>query len=118
MVNGRKPLFSNWILTSSTEYRIFYRLRNFDQHCGNLVSRITGQVLPDDTRQYLVLADRDRLLREFKEWKQEEITYLKSCEQYFDIRPLIDVFQNCIIEIHEKTMQIHSMMNSAVLVPL
>ncbi len=89
------------------EYRIFYRLRNFDQHCGNLVSRITGQVLPDDTRQYLVLADRDRLLREFKEWKQEEITYLKSCEQYFNIRPLIDVFQNCIIEIHEKTMQIH-----------
>lgn len=89
------------------EYRIFYRLRNFDQHCGNLVSRITGQVLPDGTRQYLVLADRDRLLREFKEWKQEEITYLKSCEQYFNIRPLIDVFQNCIIEIHEKTMQIH-----------
>lgn len=89
------------------EYRIFYRLRNFDQHCGNLVLRITGQVLPDDTRQYLVLADRDRLLREFKEWKPEEITYLESCEQYFNIRPLIDVFQNCIIAIHEKTMQIH-----------
>lgn len=89
------------------EYRIFYRLRNYDQHCGNLVSRITGQVLPDGTRQYLVLADRDRLLREFKEWKQEEITYLESCEQYFNIRPLIDVFQNCIIAIHEKTMQIH-----------
>ena len=89
------------------EYRIFYRLRNFDQHCGNLVSRITAQVLPDSSHQFLVLADRDRLLRDFKEWKPEEITYLKSCEQYFNIRPLIDMFHNCIVAIHEKTMQFH-----------
>lgn len=89
------------------EYRIFYRLRNYDQHCGNLVSRITARVLPDDSHQYLVLADRDRLLSDLDEWKPEEIAYLKSCEQYFDIRPLIDVFQNCIIAIHEKIMQIH-----------
>jgi len=92
---------------SHMEYRIFYRLRNYDQHCGNLVSHITSKVLPDNSRQHLVLADRDRLLSDFDEWKPEEVAYLKSCEQKFEIRPLIDVFQSCIISIHEKIMQIH-----------
>ena len=58
------------------EYRIFYRLRNYDQHCDNLVSRITGRILPNKSHEYLVLADRDRLLSNFGEWKQEEIAYL------------------------------------------
>lgn len=89
------------------EYRIFYRLRNYDQHCGNLVSCITSKVLPDDSHQHFVLADRDRLLSEFDEWKPEEVAYLKACEQKFEIRPLIDVFQSCIISIQEKIMQIH-----------
>lgn len=89
------------------EYRIFYRLRNYDQHCGNLVSRITSKILPDGSHQHLVLADRDRLLSDFDEWKPEEVAYLKSCEQHFEIRPLIDVFQRCIISIHNKIMQIH-----------
>lgn len=89
------------------EYRIFYRLRNYDQHCGNLVAHITSKVLPDDSHQHLVLADRDRLLSDFDEWKPEEVAYLKSCEQKFEIRPLIDIFQGCILSIHEKIMQIH-----------
>ena len=89
------------------EYRIFYRLRNYDQHCGNLVSRIIGKVLSDGSHQYLVLADRDHLLSNFDDWKPEEVAYLKSREQYFEIRPLIDVFQHCIISIHNKIMQIH-----------
>ena len=89
------------------EYRIFYRLRNYDQHCGNLVSKIIAKVLPDGSSQYLVLADRNRLLHDFDEWKPEEITYLSSCEDYFDIRPLIQVFHRCIDRIHDEIMQIH-----------
>ena len=89
------------------EYRILYRLRNYDQHCGNLVSHITGKVLPDGSHQHLVLADRDHLLNDFDEWKPEEVTYLKACEPRFEIRPLIDIFHNCVLSIHEQIMQIH-----------
>ena len=89
------------------EYRILYRLRNYDQHCGNLVSRIAGKVLPDGSHQYLILADRDQLLKDFDEWKPEEVVYLKSQESKFEIRPLIDIFHNCILSIHEQIMQIH-----------
>ena len=97
----------NYEYDNHMEYRIFYRLRNYDQHCDNFVSRIMGRILPNESHEYLVLADRDRLLSDFDEWKPEEITYLQSCDKYFDIRPLLSVFQNCIISIHEKVMQIH-----------
>ena len=97
----------NYEYDNHMEYRIFYRLRNYDQHCDNFVSRITGRILPNESHEYLVLADRDRLLNDFDKWKPEEIAYLQSCDKYFDIRPLLSVFQNCIISIHEKIMQIH-----------
>ena len=97
----------NYEYDNHMEYRIFYRLRNYDQHCDNFVSRITGRILPNESHEYLVLADRDRLLNNFDEWKPEEIAYLQSCDKYFDIRPLLNIFQNCIISIHEKIMQIH-----------
>jgi hypothetical protein len=87
----------NYEYDNHMEYRIFYRLRNYDQHCDNFVSRITGRILPNESHEYLVLADRDRLLKDFAEWKPDEIAYLQSCDKYFDIRPLLSVFQNCIM---------------------
>lgn len=57
------------------EYRIMYRLRNYDQHCGNIVSNISCKINENEEREYKVLANRDILLNNFKEWKEPEIDY-------------------------------------------
>lgn len=89
------------------EYRIIYRLRNYDQHCGNIISNI--QKFADDNNQHAIklLMKRDYLLENFHEWKQEEIDFLRAQPDLIEFLPIFEVFHRCILRIHEKVMQYH-----------
>lgn len=99
------------------EYRIMYRLRNYDQHCGDIISNITGYINEVGKAAHRILVNRDSLLQNFSEWKQPEIDFLNSQETHFEILPYITQLQKSILRIYEKTMQIHvdqSLLNSCV----
>lgn len=89
------------------EYRFMYRLRNFDQHCGNIISQISSSIDENNKQQHKIFADRDSLLRDFDEWKIEEVEYIKQQDAFFDLYPIIKQFQACIVRIQDKIMQIH-----------
>jgi len=89
------------------EYRIMYRLRNFDQHCGNIISNITASLDENEKEIYKILANRDMLLNSFKEWKEPEIEYLKKQNEYIDMLPYIKQLNISILKIYEKAMQMH-----------
>lgn len=89
------------------EYRIMYRLRNYDQHCGNIISNITVRLDENEKEIYKILANRDALLTNYKKWNKTEINYLKTQDEYIDLLPYIRQFNICILKIYEKTMQIH-----------
>ena len=48
------------------EYRIMYQLRNYDQHCGNVISEIKAYIDENDNQCYKVYTDRDSLLKNYK----------------------------------------------------
>lgn len=89
------------------EYRIMYRLRNFDQHCGNIICQISIGLDEDGNEKDQVFTQRDRLLEQFGEWKPEEIDFIKKQEERIDLLPFVIQFQKSITRIHEKIMQIH-----------
>ena len=89
------------------EYRIMYRLRNYDQHCGDIISNITGYIDGEGKPAHRILVNRDNLLQNFSEWKQPEVDFLKGQEEQFEIFPYISQLHNSILRIYEKTMQIH-----------
>lgn len=89
------------------EYRIMYRLRNYDQHCGNIISKISRYIDKNGNPACKLLMDRDYLLENFHEWKQEEIEYLSNQSKYMKIDNFVYQLQNSILTIFEKTIQIH-----------
>ena len=89
------------------EYRIMYRLRNYDQHCGNILSKVTAYINENGNKAYEILMSRDILLENFDEWKRPEIDYLNSQPEHIEIRPFMFQLQKSILNIYEKTMQIH-----------
>ncbi len=89
------------------EYRIMYRLRNYDQHCGSIISRITSYLDPQGNKDYRILMNRDNLLNNFDEWKKPEIDHLRAQDEYIEVRPYISQFMSCILNIFERIMQIH-----------
>lgn len=89
------------------EYRIMYRLRNYDQHCGSIISQITAYIDENENKSFKILMNRDLLLENFDEWKPPEVEYLKRQPEYIEIRKYIFQLQKSIINIYEKTMQIH-----------
>ena len=89
------------------EYRIMYRLRNYDQHCGSIISHVSEYIDENEKRAHRISMDRDMLLENFDEWKQPEIEYLKKQSEHIDVRPFILQLQKSIVNIYEKTMQIH-----------
>lgn len=88
------------------EYRIVYRLRNYDQHCGDIVSKVTAFMEGEKT-VYKAYMDRDYLLTNFKEWKKEEIEYLSKCNELIEILPVFKVFHRCVLKAFEGIMRIH-----------
>lgn len=89
------------------EYRIMYRLRNYDQHCGQIFSSITRCVSVDGSIQTIPYASRDRLLTDFSKWKDEEKAFLSEQDECIDILPYADIFHSAVNRIHEKIMKIH-----------
>ena len=89
------------------EYRIMYRLGNYDQHCGDIISNITGYIAEDGKVAHRILVSRDSLLQNFSEWKKPEIDFLNNQEAHFEIFPYIVQLQESVFRIYEKTMQIH-----------
>lgn len=89
------------------EYRIMYQLRNYDQHCGAIFSKVSTSLCEDGTVITTPFASREYLLENFTKWKAEEIVFLQNQEEYIDFLPYVGVLHGCIERIHEKTMQIH-----------
>lgn len=87
------------------EYRIMYRLRNYDQHCGDIVSSITASSEGDENT-YKVYMNRDYLLENFDEWKEEERVYLSKCDELIEIFPIMMTFHNCVLNAYAKMMDI------------
>lgn len=88
------------------EYRIVYRLRNYDQHCGDIVSRING-FMEEEKAVYKVCMDRNYLLANFGEWKKEEREYLSKCDELIEILPVFKIFHQCVLNAFESIMKIH-----------
>ena len=47
------------------EYRIMYQLRNYDQHCGNILARAQGKVDEHENKHYIFSMKRDLLLENY-----------------------------------------------------
>ena len=84
------------------EYRIMYRLRNYDQHCGNIISNISVSIEDAQHIVYKIYMDREYLLENFSEWKAEEKNYLLKCGKMIEVLPIIKIFHQCILRGHKK----------------
>ena len=89
------------------EYRIMYQLRNYDQHCGNVISEIKAYTDENDNQCYKVYTDRDSLLKNYKKWKKPEKEFLNQQNEKIEIVSYIVQLNTCISRIYEKTMKIH-----------
>lgn len=89
------------------EYRIFYRLRNYDQHCGNLLTNMSKEINEDGTISVHIQINRDYLLNNFDEWKKEEKEFLNNQNEYIKVMPLFKTFHKCVQRIHINMLQIH-----------
>lgn len=83
-------------------YRLVYRLRNYVQHCEMPISSVTEKLNTNNEKEIIVYVNRDRLLSNYKKWKPEEVEYLKSLEEEFEITPLFDEMNDCLFRIHDK----------------
>ena len=81
---------------SSISYRFLSQLRNYVQHCGMPVGKMSIHVDFDEEKnqpvsQYLeLLFSRDLLLSNFKGWHKMVMPDLEAMPEYFPIRPHID----------------------------
>jgi hypothetical protein len=89
------------------EYRIMYQLRNYDQHCGRIFSRITRSVSEDGVIKTIPYASRNRLLTDFSRWKADEKAYLDGLEEDIEFLPYAKILYESVQRIYKKTMQIH-----------
>ena len=80
---------------SSFAYRFLYKLRNYVQHCGMPIGKISintrlGEETPPSMSQSLEVAfSRDGLLSNFDSWGTQIKSELASLPAYFPIRPYI-----------------------------
>jgi len=85
-------------------YRIVYRLRNYVQHCEMPIAKVTRKLNENDEKELNVYLSRDRILSNFNEWKTEEIAYLKSLDEEFEILPYLKEMNTCLYNIHNKLL--------------
>lgn len=100
--SAQSHVYDNYI-----EYRILYRLRNFDQHCGDIITKASAYLDDNDNKVIKLSMDRDHLLESFSEWKPEEIEYLKGEDIQIDFMPMFKIFNSCLIEIHTKVLRLY-----------
>ena len=82
---------------SCPEYGFVYNLRNHAVHGGTVVSRIHGEI----GCQYIQpLANRDRLLSDYRKWKPNEIDFLLQQPEYFDLYPIFQKAYSVIQSLH------------------
>lgn len=84
------------------EYRIMYQMRNFDQHCDNIVSSITIGLNEHEEKYLKVNLKKDKLLSEYKKWKPIEINDLSSLGETIDALSFACEYHKCILRIHQK----------------
>ena len=89
------------------EYRIMYQLRNYDQHCGSIVSSISKGVLENGVKYINVYANRDRLLNDYKKWKDIEKNDLALLNDEINVFDLLDKYHECIMRIHQTACEFH-----------
>lgn len=89
------------------EYRIMYRLRNYDQHCDTIFSKLHTTIQADGSYVIIPLADRDYLINNFSKWKPEEKDFLEKQDAFIDFTPYARVLGECIKRVHNKIMEIH-----------
>ncbi len=90
------------------EYCFMYRLRNFDQHCEIVFSKFTEYIGDDGKAHRIILVNRERLLNSpFTGWKQIDKDFIKRKDEDFDILPIIQVYYNCLLELHSKLLHMH-----------
>lgn len=86
---------------SCPEYGFVYNLRNYAIHGGTVVSRIHGEI----GCQYIQpLANRDRLLSDYRKWKPNEIDFLLQQPEYFDLYPIFQKAYSVIQSLHYNMM--------------
>jgi len=93
-------------------YRIVYRLRNYVQHCEMPISNVIERFNDNNEKEIIVCVNRDRLLSNFKEWKPEEVEYLKVLEQNIEILPLFEEMNACLFRIHQELINFNFDKNS------
>lgn len=90
------------------EYSFMYRLRNFDQHCEFVVSKVIEGLYENGQKYCKVLVSKNMLLNSgFHGWKNIDIDFIEKQDEDFEILPIIKKFYQCLIEIHKKIMTIH-----------
>jgi hypothetical protein len=94
------------IYDSNFSYRFFYRLRNYIQHCGLPIKKISYDAKlmnkePIEWAQFVNLKiDRDMLLK-FQGWSTVKKEIIKLPD-FFEIKPLINDYFNSLNIIHSK----------------
>jgi hypothetical protein len=79
-------------------YRFFYKLRNYVQHCGLPLGRMSIRIKKESepsglTSQTIKFEfDRDLLLERFDKWGEPVQSELAVLPAYFSIRPLVEEF--------------------------
>ena len=78
---------------NNIEYRFMYRIRNMDQHCGNIFSKYE-QYLDENGKPHRYLyVNGEMLLKNFNEWKEDETNFIKKQSAEFDIFACVNIAQ-------------------------
>ncbi len=87
---------------NSFAYRFLYKLRNYVQHCGMPVGKLSFSMrYEDDTGQHATQTvdfafSRDGLLSNYDSWGNKVKPELESLPDYFPIQPLISEMMQCL----------------------
>jgi hypothetical protein len=92
------------IYDNSSNYRFFYKLRNYTQHVGLPIHNIEFRTYLKQEEKFRLKGDlkisfnRDKLLAEFKKWGNVKDDLVKE-DEMFDLVPRLNVVTHDIIEI-------------------
>lgn len=84
---------------NNIEYRFMYRIRNMDQHCGSIFSKYEQYLDENGKPHRFLYVNGEMLLKNFNEWKEDEVNFIKKQSPEFDIFPIIVKFQDCVLKI-------------------
>lgn len=94
---------------NNDEYKLMYELRNYDQHCGNILDSVECKLIKvDETKKTVICAyiHRDKIISNF-DFKQATKDYLLNHNEKIDFISILQTFHKCITQAFNSIIKIN-----------